>query len=261
MILCNRTRIDTSLPTMDATTRNNRGLGHAQPAAAVLRGRRAGLAPSSAAPMARPSLADAVREEILRRIIDGAIAPGERIVELRVAQELGTSQAPVREALRGLEVLGVVESSRNRGARVRLLQPRELMEISDVRAELEGYAAGLAAPRLKGSTAELRSKVTAMRRAAKAKDVRRFAEANTAFHRLIVTAADNSVLLGIWSRLDVQSHTIMNVLRSHRDLMAVALSHQPIVAALEAGDARAARRATRAHILGNRLALDVDDYR
>src|SRR5216683_765907 len=69
-----------------------------------------------AAAIKRPSLAETVREEILGRILSGEIQPGERIVEMRIAQELGTSQAPVREALRALEVIGVIESSKNRGA-------------------------------------------------------------------------------------------------------------------------------------------------
>lgn len=205
------------------------------------------------APVARLSLAEQVRAALLARILDGTIRPGERIVELRVAEEFGTSQAPVREALRALEVLGVVAVSRHRGARARVLNSRELAEISDVRAELEGYAASLASARLKGNTGELERHVGAMRRAAKARDIRRFAEANAAFHRLIVAAAGNAMLLDIWSLLDVKAHTVMNVLRSRRDLAAVAESHVPIVEALQAGNARAARRATRAHVIGNRL--------
>jgi DNA-binding GntR family transcriptional regulator len=201
----------------------------------------------------KPSLTERVREEILRRILDGEIAPGERIIEMRVAQELGTSQAPVREALRALEVLGVIESSRNRGARVRMLEARELAEITDVRAELEGYAAGLASTRLKGDTAGLEVHIMTMRRAAKAKDMRRFAGANARFHRAIMEATGNATLLDIWTQLDVKAHTIMNVLRGHRDLTSVAESHWPIVAALKSGDARAARTAIRRHILGLKL--------
>ena len=203
--------------------------------------------------IARPSLAERVRGEVLRRILRGEIQPGERIVEMRIAQELGTSQAPVREALRALEVLGVVESSLNRGARVRMTEARELVEITSVRAELEGYAASLASGPLKGRTAELEKQIVVMKDAAKRHDMRRFAEANTAFHRHIVAATGNATLLEIWTRLDVKAHTIMNVLRGHRDLARVADSHRPIVAALKSGDARAARGATRKHILGLKL--------
>lgn len=209
----------------------------------------------------RQSLADQLRAELLRRILDGAIRPGERIIELRVAEEFGTSQAPVREALRGLEALGVVEVSRNRGARARVLDSRELAEISDVRAELEAYAAGLSAPSFKDDTTQLEAHLAAMQEAAKRHDVRAFAEANAEFHRLIVYAAGNATLLDIWSLLDVKAHTVMNVLRSRRELSRVAQSHVPIIEALNAGNARAARRATRAHVLENRLTTSIIDNR
>jgi DNA-binding GntR family transcriptional regulator len=201
------------------------------------------------------SLTDRVREEILRRILNGEIEPGERIIEMHIAQQLGTSQAPVREALRALEVLGVVESSRNRGARVRMLEARELAEITVVRAELEGYAAAAAAGRLKGATADLEKHVMAMRQAAKTRDMRRFAAANARFHRSIVAATGNATLLEIWQQLDVKAHTIMNVLRGHRNLASVAESHWPIVEALKSGDSRAARKAIRKHILDLKLVV------
>ncbi len=215
-------------------------------------------------PIERPSLARLVREEILGQILSGDIRPGERIIEMRVAKALGTSQAPVREALRSLEVLGVVESVRNRGAWVRMLDAAELAEITDVRAELEGYAASRAAGRMKGDTAELDRQVQAMRQAAKLRDMRRFAEANSRFHRAIVEAAGNRTLLDIWIRLDVRTHTIMNVLRGRRNLARVADSHAPIVVALSTGDGRAARNALRKHILDLKLAAPRrvrEDYR
>jgi DNA-binding GntR family transcriptional regulator len=208
-----------------------------------------------AAAIKRPSLAETVREEILGRILSGEIQPGERIVEMRIAEELGTSQAPVREALRALEGIGIIESSKNRGARVRMREAKELSEITVVRAELEGYAATIAAGHLKGSTAELERCVAAMRTAAKIRDMRRFAEANTAFHRHIVAATDNGTLLDIWTRLDVKAHTIMNVLRGHRNLVSVAESHWPIIEALKTGDSRAARGALRKHILDLKLSV------
>jgi DNA-binding GntR family transcriptional regulator len=209
----------------------------------------------------QPSLTERVREEILRRILDGEIEPGERIIEMHVAQQLGTSQAPVREALRALEVLGVIESSRNRGARVRMLEARELAEITDVRAELEGYAASVAASRLKGRTADIEKHVLAMRQAAKTRDMRRFAAANARFHRSIVEATGNATLLGIWQQLDVKAHTIMNVLRGHRNLASVAESHWPIVEALNSGDSRAARSAIRKHIFDLKLVVPEQNYR
>ena len=71
----------------------------------------------------------------------GELQPGERLVETRIAQELGTSQAPVREALRDLELLRLVESEPFRGSRVRAFGEDELIEVYPVRASLEELAA------------------------------------------------------------------------------------------------------------------------
>src|SRR5207237_612339 len=82
-----------------------------------------------------------VKELILKRILTGAYAPGDRLVETRIAQELGTSQAPVREALRDLELLRFVESAPFKGSRVREVANEELLEIYPVRAALEELGA------------------------------------------------------------------------------------------------------------------------
>ena len=95
--------------------------------------------------ISRTVLREQVKDVLLQRIVSGELQPGERLVETRIAQELGTSQAPVREALRDLELLRLVESEPFRGARVRSLGDEELVEIYPVRAVLEELAAKLAA--------------------------------------------------------------------------------------------------------------------
>jgi DNA-binding GntR family transcriptional regulator len=161
---------------------------------------------------------------------------------------MGTSQAPVREALRELEVLGIVESSKNRGTRICAPSPRELAEIYDVRAELEGYAASVIAGSF-GGLGTLKDCIAEMTRCAERSDINGFAEANANFHRTIVAASGNQTLLDIWSRLDVKSRTTVNIVRTARDLKAVARSHQPIVRALESGNASQARSELRKHVL------------
>ena len=98
------------------------------------------------AAISRSVLSDQVKDRLLQAILDGRYPPGARIVETRVARERGTSQAPVREALRDLEALGVVETAAFRGARVRRPSADELLEAFVVRAELESLAARLAIP-------------------------------------------------------------------------------------------------------------------
>ncbi|MER3417837.1 MAG: hypothetical protein C4343_01700 [Chloroflexota bacterium] len=93
--------------------------------------------------LSRQVLAEQVRDRLLEGILNGRYPPDSRIVETRVAKELGTSQAPVREALRSLEALGVVEISPFRGARVRRPTRRELLDAYVVRSSLEALAARL----------------------------------------------------------------------------------------------------------------------
>ena len=97
--------------------------------------------------LSRDSLPSQIKDRLLQRITDGTLQPGERLVELKIAAEMETSQAPVREAIRQLEAMGVVETQRNKGARVRMVSRDELKEIYDVRGQLEAYAAELATRR------------------------------------------------------------------------------------------------------------------
>jgi DNA-binding GntR family transcriptional regulator len=90
-------------------------------------------------------LSATVKRLVLDRIIQGHYRPGERIVEFKLAKELGLSQSPVREGLRELAAVGIVTIHPRRGARVRLPSAKELADVSLVRAEIDALAARLAA--------------------------------------------------------------------------------------------------------------------
>lgn len=202
--------------------------------------------------LTRTSLSDQIKAHLLSRIMDGTLRPGDRIVELKVAAEMETSQAPVREAIRELEALGIVESLRNKGSRVRTIDEAELRDIYDVRAKLEGYAAELATRKQAPVGKALRACIKDMRNDAKTNDSISFAEHNSAFHRTIVEAAGNVVLLDMWNTLNVKVRTFQNVSRQQYDLNEVARSHQIIVDAIESGSPAKARAASEAHVLGNK---------
>src|SRR5512146_3209650 len=97
--------------------------------------------------ISRSVLADQVKDHILQSILSGEYPPHSRIVETRIARELGTSQAPVREALRGLEPLGAVDNLPFRGARVRHPTTHEQLDAYPVRSTRDVLGAQLAAPR------------------------------------------------------------------------------------------------------------------
>ncbi|HBY95342.1 MAG TPA: GntR family transcriptional regulator, partial [Chloroflexi bacterium] len=95
-------------------------------------------------PINRRVLREEIKERLMDAILRGSYQPGDRIVETRIAQDFGVSQAPVREAIRDLELMGFVESTPFKGASVRALNRAELGEVYPVRAALEAVAARLA---------------------------------------------------------------------------------------------------------------------
>jgi DNA-binding GntR family transcriptional regulator len=196
----------------------------------------------------RVVLREQVKELILERILSGAYRPGERLVETRIATELGTSQAPVREALRDLEILRFVESEPFRGSRVREVSQEELIEIYPVRAAIEEVAAREAATRLDGNVDALEAELDAMHEAADANDLHAEVEHDVAFHRLIVEASGNAILLETWLSLGIGPRTIVTALRTGLDGHEIAERHRPVLEALRARDPEAAGAALRRHV-------------
>lgn len=198
--------------------------------------------------VSRPSLRDQVKDVLMQRILDGTYGPGERIVEIRVAQELGISQAPVREALRELEILRLVESEPFRGARVRAVRPEEVGEIYPVRAALEEVAALSAVPRLAGDVQPLAQEVDSMRGAAAAGDFDAFVTHDVAFHRVIVLASGNRTLIDIWEALHIDLRTRLTLTQRHGELAEVAEAHVAVMDAVRDGNGARAGRVLREHI-------------
>ena len=196
----------------------------------------------------RTVLREQVKDILLQRIVGGDLQPGERLVETRIAQELGTSQAPVREALRDLEQLRLVESAAFRGARVRAFGNDELIEIYPVRAVLEELGAKLAAVALAGDVSVLETEIDAMRSAARRGDLNALVLHDFAFHRAVVEAADNEVLARVWKTLGVEGRITLSIYGTAVEAEQAAELHVPILEALRAGDAPASGREARRHI-------------
>ena len=195
----------------------------------------------------RDCMSDRIRRVLAERIIGGQLAPGERLVEMRIAEEFRTSQAPVREALRELETLRLVESEPYRGTRVREVGEGEMDEAYAVRAVLEQSAAEWAAPRLKGNVEALRRCLVEVSASALANDREQYARHDLEFHRGIVEAAGNKILLQTWDSLGFDTRVRIMLARKNPDLPRFAHCHDPILDALELGDGRAAGRLLREH--------------
>lgn len=198
--------------------------------------------------LSRSVLADQVKERILEWILSGHYPPNSRIVETQVARELGTSQAPVREALRGLEALGVVEIAPFRGARVRRPSRREIIEAYAVRSTLETLAGRLAVPRMTDDDlADLAAHVDAMQAAARRGDGHAVAEADARFHARIVELADNGTLERVWRSLEPFSRTYLTLVVPGADPQWSADLHTPVLEALQRRDAEELVRALERH--------------
>jgi len=198
--------------------------------------------------LSRSVLADQVKDRLLEGILSGRYAPDSRIVETQVARELGTSQAPVREALRGLEALGVVEITPFRGARVRRPTRRELLEAYAVRFALEALGARLAVPRMTDADlADLAGDVETMQTAARAGDGHLVADADARFHGRILEIGGNGTLGKVWRSLEPFSRTYITLVVPGADPRWSADLHVPILAALRERDAEAVVAALERH--------------
>jgi DNA-binding GntR family transcriptional regulator len=194
------------------------------------------------------SLREQIREHILEGIVSGRWKPGERIVERRIAVELQVSQTPVREALRELETLRLIESAPNKGVRVRSLTAADLKESYPVRAGLEQVAAELAAERLAADPSALEREVAALRSADAALDGEAQVRHTVAFHHELVRAADNAVLLHAWESLGIEVWTTLSIRWLSPAPRAYAAEHQDIVDAFLRADP-ALGELLKAHVL------------
>jgi DNA-binding GntR family transcriptional regulator len=200
-------------------------------------------------PIVRRVLREEIKEYLIDAILRGQLRPGDRIIETRIAQDLGVSQTPVREALRDLELLGFVTSEPFRGTRVRAFTHEELVQIYPIRAAIEGVAARAAATRI---TTEqllaLEEQIDRMREASELGDEATAIEADIAFHRIIVEASGNRLLEQFWTSLSLATTTFLTFSIHRRAIEGLAARHEPILEALRARDPDRAEAAMRRHI-------------
>ena len=187
---------------------------------------------------------------VKQAILSQRYIPGQTLIEESIASELGMSRTPVREALRELSREGLVETAPNRGAVVRSLSVRELLDIFDIKIRLEGLCAARAAERGGPATAaKLVKAATAMAAAARASDKRAYLQADEAYHAAIYAGAQNERAHQIISDLNAQWHSLQAGMAAIESRMETAVvEHRRIAAAIEAGDAVAAETAMRVHL-------------
>jgi DNA-binding GntR family transcriptional regulator len=200
-------------------------------------------------PVKRQVLRDEIRDYLVDAIISGEFEAGERIIETRVAEDLGVSQAPVREALRDLELMGFVESAPYRGTTVCRPSLDEILAVYPVRAALEASAGRLSATRMTDEHyARLESELAAMIDAAERNDPHGQSVANIAFHQVILEASGNRTLLRLWQMMRLPNWTFVTAVLSGHNLVELARRHQVLIDALRTSDPNVAEEAMRRHI-------------
>lgn len=215
-------------------------------------------------PIPREMLSTKIKDRILQLILEGELQPGDRLVETKIARELGVSQSPVREAIRDLVAVGFLEIEPFRGAKIRRFTREEFLDDMEIRGELEAIAAHRAASRItQGQISRLRSLVAEMHSMGEAGDAHGQAMKNTEFHRTVVDAAGSEGLMRAWGVLEPFARTYLTAMVPGTDLVWLGDRHSAIVEALESGDADLAALVMREHareardLLGDRVREDA----
>jgi len=183
----------------------------------------------------RASIREQVRELVLHRISEGSLKPGQRIVEGNLTQELNVSNIPVREAIRELVAMGVLQSAPHKGAWVREISLGETIDALHIKAALEPKALLQAGDRLQTKIPGLKQATKEIVKAARKKDYVAFGKHNQIFHRAIVEASGNRLLIKIWDSLafEIRSTFILDFI-ADQSPVDIAQEHDRITAAIEA---------------------------
>lgn len=212
--------------------------------------------------ISRESIATKVYEHIKQHILDGTLPPGTHLVETTIAEQLGTSRGPVREALRQLEANGIVEVRANIGTFVRELSSEEVREIYTARSVLEGYLARLTATKATPAEIEqLYQAVEAASEAASRGSLEDTVNADFNLHRLIWQISGHKIIYDLLSHLEVRIRLFITLQAQLFETLSMSIQdHRFIVDAIASRDSEHAEAAIREHIMNAGLRI-VDHIR
>jgi DNA-binding GntR family transcriptional regulator len=197
---------------------------------------------------------DSIRRKVYNhlreQILSGQIAPQQRLIETKIAREIGTSRTPVREALHNLEVEGLIESIPRVGYRVKFLNPTEVEEICAIRATIEGLAADWAMNKAPGKlVTELKRNIAQSEKAIARGAVKDFVELDAQFHESIARLSGGQRLLELAQTL--RRHMLRYRIESIYTLDNVRRAidgHKGILRAIEKADRPGVGQAISAHL-------------
>lgn len=195
-------------------------------------------------------LRDVVFKTLRQAILTGELQPGERLMEITLANKLGVSRTPVREAIHKLEQEGLVIMMPRRGAQVAQITEKDLVEVLEVRLGLEEMAVRFACERMTDEQfASIREAAAAFDQAIEKNDLTALAQADENFHSLIYKATDNACLCNITNNLREQMYRYrIEHLKNEAVRKGLSAEHKAICEALEKRDVEEARTILCNHI-------------
>ncbi|MDD4774917.1 MAG: GntR family transcriptional regulator [Syntrophomonas sp.] len=195
-------------------------------------------------------LRELVLDAIRNAIMNGSLQPRERLMEIQLAEELGVSRTPIREALRKLELEGFIVMVPRKGAYVADLTFKDIADVFEIRAALEGLAAGLAAERITEEELESMERLlVGKQEAITSGDIDKLVEVDTSFHELLYKASRNERLANIISNLreQIQRFRLTSLSFPGRNKESLQ-EHKQLVEAIQSRDSQLARHLAQEHI-------------
>ncbi len=195
-------------------------------------------------------LRDVVFRTLRKGILHGDLRPGERLMEIQLANRLGVSRTPIREAIRMLELEGLVVNIPRRGAQVSSITGKDLRDVLEVRKGLEDLAVSLACARMAEPDHEALFEASRkFEEMVDERDITALAEADEAFHDIIFHATDNRRLSQLLNNLREQMYRYrVEYLKDEENRRSLIAEHDRLCEALRAKDADTARQVMEMHI-------------
>lgn len=196
-------------------------------------------------------LRDVVFNTLRDAILTGKLVPGERLMENQLAEKLGVSRTPVREALRMLELENLVELVPRKGAQVLDMSEKDIINILEVRSALEGLATSVACKKMtKEDLQQLKNMEVDFEKAVADNDVEHFVDIDEDFHDLIFAATENDKLINIFRNLRIQlyRYRMAQAKNNETSMSTIVAHHRSIIRAIENHDAEEGASIAQGHI-------------
>lgn len=203
------------------------------------------------------SMSELVQRDVERMIVTGQIKAGDRISEQSIAENLGVSRGPVREAFRTLTEAGLLIAQRNRGVIVRAIGQDELLDLYEIRAALEGEIAAAALKQMSEDVlSSLDMVLSDMRDAVDRGAPEEYFAANVQFDAILVSTCPNRKLRDVNRQIVRQIQLVRRQkLRQREDMQRSLADHTRLLELLRGGDPDAVRDAFRNHIMKARARI------